>query len=83
MVSEYTLALGKDLPTNEAQGWAQYMQDRNHENGTMGSAIWQWRAPERRFWSMHYLGTEGGIDWAKIYGAQSQSSFYSPDLFLQ
>lgn len=27
-VGEYTLALGKDLPADEAQGWAQYMQDK-------------------------------------------------------
>ena len=47
MIGEYTLALNWDLPADEAQGWAQYVQDKLHENGSAGSAIWQWSAPER------------------------------------
>jgi aryl-phospho-beta-D-glucosidase BglC (GH1 family) len=72
MIGEYTLSLSQDLPYSEAQGWAQYVQDRLHQNGAMGSAMWQWKSSERQFWSMKWLGTEGGVNWAEVYGAQAE-----------
>ena len=46
MVGEYTLSLNVDLPADESQGWAEYIQTRLHENGCLGSAHWQWKVRE-------------------------------------
>ena len=70
MIGEYTLSLSVDIPIDELQGWAQYIQDRTHSNGTIGSAHWMWNNKAWKFWSMRSMSnlvTEGGIDWSKVF----------------
>jgi len=73
MVGEFTLALNHDLPDNDAQGWAEYVQQRLHENNALGSAHWLWQCDERKWWSMRALSNQygGAIDWPKVFGKET------------
>ena len=76
MLGEYTLSLSKDIPTEDLQPWAQYIQDHVHSKGAIGSAHWLWNCDAREFWSMRRMSnlvTEGGIDWAQVFSKYDQT----------
>ena len=76
MLGEYTLSLSHDIPTEDLQPWAQYIQDHVHAKGAIGSAHWLWNCDQRKFWSMRRtsnLVTEGGIDWASVFSKYEQT----------
>jgi len=55
MLGEYTLRLNKTIPTDELQGWAQFIQDELHSKGTIGSMVWNWTCRQHKSWSMRGL----------------------------
>ena len=78
MLGEYTLSLSQDIPTEKLQPWAQYVQDRVHANGAIGSAHWLWNDKARKFWSMRSMSTsetEGGIDWSQVFSSGDPSLY--------
>jgi hypothetical protein len=78
MLGEYTLAMNKDLPTSEAQGWATYVQENARQSNMLGTAEWTWTADEHKFWSMRSMSNlvlEDGIDWPKAFAVS--------DIFMQ
>ena len=74
IIGEYTLSLSADIPTDQLQPWAQYIQDKIHSTGTIGGAHWMWNNKERKFWSMRSMSnleTEGGIDWSQVFANEA------------
>lgn len=72
MIAEYTLALNQDLPADQSQGWAEYIQERLHQNNALGGAIWAYKLPERHWWSMIDISDvmrEGGINWPQAFAS--------------
>ena len=79
ILGEYTLSLSQDIPTDSLQPWAQYIQDRVHSNGAIGSAHWLWNNKAHKFWSMRSMSnleTTGGIDWSQVFSNTSTSKAF-------
>lgn len=70
MIGEYTLSLSRDIPTDQLQGWANWVESHLHSAGTIGGAHWTWKNKPRKFWSMRSMSTletPGGINWSETF----------------
>ena len=85
LIGEYTLSLNWDIPTQDLQGWASWINTNFHESGVIGGAHWMWNNKPRKFWSMRSMSTletPGGIDWKQVFSSASHQDYTSEEILL-